>query len=124
MYVEHPKSKRVEFRPPDPSCNPYTAFSAMLMAGLDGIQNRIDPGKPLDKNTYELDPAEAAKIPTVPGSLEEALNALEQDHDFLLKGDVFTNDVIEIWLEYKREREIPAVKLRPHPYEFYLYFDI
>jgi len=124
MYVEHPKSKRVEFRPPDPSCNPYTAFSAMLMAGLDGIQNRIDPGKPLDKNTYELDPEEAAKIPTVPGSLEEALSALEQDHDFLLKGDVFTKDVIDIWIEYKREREIPAVKLRPHPYEFYLYFDV
>lgn len=124
VYVDHPKSKRVEFRPPDPSCNPYIAFSAMLMAGLDGIQNRIDPGKPLDKNTYELDPEEAAKIPTVPGSLEEALDALEKDHEFLLKGGVFTKDVIDVWLEYKREREIPAVKLRPHPYEFYLYFDI
>jgi glutamine synthetase len=123
VYVDHPKSKRVEFRPPDPSCNPYLAFSAMLMAGLDGIQNRIDPGKPLDKNTYELSPEEAAKIPTVPGSLEEALDALERDHAFLLKGDVFTKDVIEVWLEYKRQ-EIPKVKLRPHPYEFYLYFDV
>jgi len=122
MYVDHPKSKRVEFRPPDPSCNPYLAFSAMLMAGLDGIQNRVDPGKPLEKNTYELSPEEAAKVPTVPGSLEESLNALERDHAFLLKGDVFTKDVIEVWLEYKRQ-EIPKVKLRPHPYEFYLYFD-
>ncbi len=124
MYVEFPKSKRVEFRPPDPSCNPYLAFSAMMMAGVDGIQNRIDPGQPLEKNTYELSAAEAAKIPTVPGSLEESLNALEKDHAFLLKGDVFTKDVIDVWLEYKRERELPAVKLRPHPYEFYLYFDI
>jgi glutamine synthetase len=123
VYVTHPKSKRVEFRPPDPSCNPYLAFAAMLMAGLDGIQNRIDPGEPLDKNTYELSPEEAAKIPTVPGSLEEALDALEKDHDYLLKGDVFTKDVIEVWLEYKRQ-EIPKVKLRPHPYEFYLYFDV
>ena len=123
VYVEHPKSKRVEFRPPDPSCNPYLAFSAMLMAGLDGIQNRIDPGKPLDKNTYELSPEEAARIPTVPGSLDEALNALERDHHFLLKGEVFTKDVIEVWLEYKRQ-EIPKVGLRPHPYEFYLYFDV
>ena len=123
VYVAHPKSKRVEFRPPDPSCNPYLAFSAMLMAGLDGIQNRMDPGQPLVKNTYELPPAEAAKIPTVPGSLEEALDALERDHAYLLKGDVFTKDVIEVWLEYKRQ-EIPKVKLRPHPYEFYLYFDV
>ncbi len=124
VYVAHPKSKRVEFRPPDPSCNPYLAFSAMLMAGLDGIQNRIDPGSPLEKNTYELSAEEAAKIPTVPGSLEEALDCLEKDHQFLLRGEVFTKDVIEVWLEYKREREIPAVKLRPHPYEFFLYFDV
>ena len=123
VYVDYPKSKRVEFRPPDPSCNPYLAFSAMLMAGLDGIQNRIDPGQPLEKNTYELSPEEAAKIPTVPGSLDEALDALERDHAFLLKGDVFTKDVIEVWLEYKRQ-EIPKVRLRPHPYEFYLYFDV
>ena len=123
VYVDYPKSKRVEFRPPDPSCNPYLAFSAMLMAGLDGIQNRLDPGQPLEKNTYELEPEEAAKIPTVPGSLDEALNALERDHAFLLKGDVFTKDVIEVWLEYKRQ-ELPKVRLRPHPYEFYLYFDV
>lgn len=123
MYVDYPKSKRVEFRAPDPSCNPYLAFSAMLMAGLDGVQNKIDPGKPVDKNLFELSPAELAKIATVPGSLDEALDALEKDHAYLLKGDVFTKDVIEVWLEYKRERELPAVKLRPHPYEFYLYFD-
>ena len=122
MYTDHPRAKRIEFRPPDPSCNPYLAFSAMLMAGLDGIQNRIDPGKPLEKNTYELSDEEKAKIATVPGSLEESLNALEEDHDYLLKGDVFTKDVIDVWLEYKRQ-EIPKVRLRPHPYEFYLYFD-
>jgi glutamine synthetase len=123
VYVPHPKSKRVEFRPPDPSCNPYLAFSAMLMAGLDGIQNKIDPGKPLDRNTYELSEEEAAKIPTVPGSLGASLDALEKDHSFLLKGDVFTKDVIDVWLEYKR-CELPKVKLRPHPYEFHLYFDV
>jgi len=123
VYVDNPQSKRVEFRPPDPSCNPYLAFPAMLMAGLDGILNRIDPGKPLEKNTYELTEQEAAGIPIVPGSLEEALNALEKDHKFLLKGDVFTQDVIDVWLEYKRQ-EIPKVALRPHPYELYLYFDV
>ncbi|MBI3315648.1 MAG: type I glutamate--ammonia ligase [Candidatus Omnitrophica bacterium] len=122
MYTDHPRAKRIEFRPPDPSCNPYLAFSAMLMAGLDGIQNRIDPGKPLEKNTYELSEEEAAKIQTVPGSLEESLNALEKDHAFLLKGDVFTKDVVDVWLEYKRQ-ELPKVRLRPHPYEFHLYFD-
>ena len=122
MYTDHPRAKRIEFRPPDPSCNPYLAFSAMLMAGLDGIQNRIDPGSPLEKNTYELSDEEKSKIATVPGSLEESLAALERDHKFLLKGDVFTQDVIDVWLEYKRQ-EIPKVGLRPHPYEFYLYFD-
>ncbi len=122
MYTDHARAKRIEFRPPDPSCNPYLAFSAMLMAGLDGIQNRLDPGEPLEKNTYELSDEEKAKIATVPGSLEESLNALEKDHKFLLKGDVFTQDVIDVWLEYKR-LEIPKVRLRPHPYEFYLYFD-
>ncbi len=122
MYTDHPRAKRIEFRPPDPSCNPYLAFSAMLMAGLDGIQNKIDPGQPLEKNTYELSDEEKAKIPTVPGSLEESLDALERDHKFLLKGDVFTQDVIDVWLEYKRQ-EIPKVRLRPHPYEFHLYFD-
>jgi len=123
VYSENPKTKRIEFRPPDCSCNPYLAFAAMLMAGIDGIINKIDPGEPLDKNTYELSEEEAAKIPTVPGSLEEALKALEEDHEYLLRGDVFTKDVIEVWLEYKY-REVDAVRLRPHPYEFYLYFDI
>jgi glutamine synthetase len=124
MYSEQPHAKRIEFRPPDPAANPYLAFSAMLMAGLDGIENKIDPGQPLDRNTYELSPAEAASMPTVPGSLEQALAALEADHDYLLKGDVFTKDVIDIWLEYKREAELDPVRLRPHPWEFYLYFDV
>ncbi len=122
VYNEDPRGKRIEFRPPDPSCNPYLAFSAMLMAGLDGIQNKMDPGAPLEKNTYELSPREARRVPTVPGSLQESLRALERDHDFLLKGNVFTEDVIEAWLELKY-KEIPAVSLRPHPYEFHLYFD-
>jgi glutamine synthetase len=124
MYTEQPKAKRIEFRPPDPSANPYLAFSAMLMAGLDGIENKIDPGDPLDRNTYELSPEEAANIPTVPGSLDEALKALEADHEFLLKGGVFTKDVIDVWLDYKREAEIDPVRLRPHPWEFHLYFDV
>jgi len=124
VYTAQPKAKRIEFRPPDPSCNPYLAFPAMLMAGLDGIENQIDPGDPLDKNTYELSPEEAASLKTVPGSLEESLQALEDDHDFLLKGDVFTPDVIDVWLEFKREVEIDPVRLRPHPWEFYLYFDV
>jgi glutamine synthetase len=123
VYTDNPKSKRIEFRPPDNSCNPYLAFAAMLMAGLDGIENGIDPGEPLDKNTYELTPEEAANLETVPGSLEEALNALEEDHEFLLKGNVFTKDVIEVWIEFKRQ-QIDEIKLRPHPYEFYLYFDV
>jgi glutamine synthetase len=122
MYLDQPKAKRIEFRAPDPSCNPYLAFSAMLMAGLDGIQNKIDPGQPLDKNTYELSARESRRMRTVPGSLDESLDALERDHAYLLKGDVFTSDVIETWIEYKRE-EIPQVNLRPHPYEFHLYFD-
>lgn len=124
MYSDNPKSKRVEFRPPDASANGYLAFSAMLMAGIDGVQNRIDPGDPLDKDIYELPPEEAAGIPTVPGSLAEAISALEEDHKYLLKGDVFTKDVIDVWMEYKRENEIDALRLRPHPYEFYLYYDI
>jgi glutamine synthetase len=124
VYTENPKTKRVEFRPPDSSCNPYLAFSSMLMAGLDGILNKIDPGEPLDKNIYELSEEEVKKIGTVPSSLEEAVSALEKDYKFLLKGDVFTRDVIDVWIEYKREREIDAVRIRPHPYEFYLYFDI
>lgn len=124
VYTENPKTKRIEFRPPDNSCNPYLAFAAMLMAGIDGIQNKIDPGEPLDKNTYELSEEEAMAVPTVPGSLEESIAALEKDYKFLLKGDVFTTDVIDVWIEYKREKEIDSVRLRPHPYEFYLYFDI
>jgi len=124
MYSENPKAKRIEFRPPDCSANPYLAFAAMLMAGIDGIKNKIDPGKPLEKNTYHLSKEEADDVPTVPGSLDESLNALEKDQKFLLEGGVFTKDVIEVWLEYKREKELDAVRLRPHPYEFYLYFDI
>ncbi len=120
VYVAYPKSKRVEFRAPDPSCNPYITFAAMLMAGLDGIQNRIDPGDPVDENLYELPPNKAPK--QVPGSLTEVLDALERDHNFLLKGNVFTKDVIEVWIEFKRQ-EIDKIRLRPHPYEFYLYFD-
>ena len=124
MYTENPKSKRIEFRPPDSSANSYLAFAAMLMAGIDGIVNKIDPGEPLDKNIYELSGDEAAKVPSVPGSLAEAIEALEKDHEFLLRGNVFTKDVIDTWIEYKRENEIDALRLRPHPYEFYLYYDI
>jgi glutamine synthetase len=124
MYSPSPKAKRIEVRFPDPACNAYLAFAAMLMAGLDGIENRLDPGEPLDKDIYALSPAELSKVPSVPGSLEGALNALENDHEFLTKGDVFTHDVIETWLEYKRGKEIDPVRLRPHPYEFKLYFDI
>ena len=124
MYSASPKAKRIEFRTPDPSCNGYLAFSAILMAVLDGIQNKIDPGDPLDKNIYNLPPEELAEIPSAPGSLEEALEALKADQEFLLKGDVFTQDAIDMWIEYKTENEINDVKLRPHPHEFYLYYDI
>jgi glutamine synthetase len=124
MYSPSPKAKRIEFRTPDPSCNGYLAFSAMLMATIDGIQNKIDPGNPLDKNIYNLPPEELAEIPSAPGSLEEAIEALKADQKFLLKGDVFTQDAIDMWIEYKIEHEINDVKLRPHPHEFYLYFDI
>ncbi len=124
MYSPSPKSKRVEFRCPDPSCNPYLAFSALLMASLDGIQNKIDPGEPLDKDIYDLSPEEAAGIPTTPASLDEALTALENDHDYLLRGDVFTEDVVSTWVSYKRENEVDALRLRPHPYEFCMYYDI
>ncbi len=123
VFNENPKAKRIEFRPPDPTCNPYLAFSAMLMAGLDGIEKKMDPGSPLERNTYELPPEEAAKIPTVPGSLEEALECLEQDNEFLLKGGVFTQDLLDMWLSFKRDAEIDPMRLRPHPYEFHLYFD-
>jgi glutamine synthetase len=124
MYSPSPKAKRIEVRFPDPACNPYIAFAAMLMAGLDGIENRLDPGEPLDKDIYALSPAELSKVPSVPGSLEGALLALENDHEFLTKSDVFTPDVIETWLDFKRGHEIDPVRLRPHPHEFKLYFDI
>jgi len=124
MYSPSPKAKRIEVRFPDPSCNGYMAFAAMLMAGLDGIENKIDPGEPLDKDIYDLGPEELANIPSMPGSLEDALDNLEADHDFLMKGDVFTKDVIETWISYKRAREVDALRLRPHPYEFSLYYDI
>jgi len=124
MYSTSPKAKRIEFRTPDPSCNGYLAFSAMLMAVIDGIQHKIDPGDPLDKDIYNLPPEELAEIPSAPGSLDEALEALKADQEFLLKGDVFTQDAIDMWIEYKTENEINDVKLRPHPHEFYLYYDI
>jgi len=124
MYSASPKAKRIEFRTPDPSCNGYLAFSAMLMAVIDGIENKIDPGDPLDKNIYDLPPEELAELESAPGSLEEALAALEADQEFLLKGDVFTKDAIDMWIEYKTENEVNDVKLRPHPQEFFLYFDI
>src|SRR5262245_22964369 len=124
MYSPSPKAKRVEFRCPDPSCNPYLAFSSILMAALDGVQNKINPGEPFDKDMYDLEPEELAKVPQTPGSLDGALSALEKDHEFLLKGDVFTPDVIDTWIWYKRQNEVDAIRLRPHPYEFVLYSDI
>ena len=124
LYSKSPKSKRIEFRCPDPSCNPYLAFPALLMAGLDGIKNKIEPTDPVDKDLYELPPAELAKVPQVPGSLDAALDALEADHDYLLEGGVFTEDVITHWVDYKRAHEVDEIRLRPHPWEFYLYYDI
>ena len=124
MYSEKPQTKRIEFRCPDSSCNPYLAFSAMTMAAIDGIENKIHPGDPLDKNMYHLTQEESERISTAPASLEEACNALENDHDFLLKGDVFTADVIHYWIKYKRENEVDALRQRPHPFEFCMYFDI
>jgi glutamine synthetase len=120
---KNPKAKRLEFRCPDATCNPYLAFSAMLMAGLDGIKNKIHPGEPLDKDIYDLEPDELAKIPSTPGSLLDALESLQKDHDFLLEGGVFTEDLIETYIEYKIDNEINPINLRPHPYEFALYFD-
>jgi len=124
MYSPSPKAKRVEVRFPDPSCNGYLAFAAMLMAGLDGIENKIDPGAAMDKDLYELPAEELAQIPQMPGALDEALDALEADHDFLLKGNVFTEDALAKWLDYKRKNEVDALRLRPHPHEFFLYYDI
>src|SRR5262249_52073453 len=123
VYSTSPKAKRIEFRSPDPTANPYLAFAALLMAGLDGIQNRIEPPPPVDKDIYELEGEEKARIKNVPGSLNESLTALAADHEFLLRGDVFTSDVIETWLEYKWKHEVEPVALRPHPWEFYLYHD-
>jgi len=122
MYSPSPKAKRIEVRFPDPSCNGYLAFSAMLMAGLDGVERRLDPGDPLDKDIYSLTPEELADVPSVPGSLEDALAALKNDHEFLLKGDVFTEDLINTWIDYK-ENELNEMRLRPHPHEFALYYD-
>jgi glutamine synthetase len=124
MYSKSERAKRIEFRTPDPTCNPYLSFAACVMAGLDGVANKIDPGNPMDKDLYELPPEEAAEIKQLPGSLNEVLDALEADHSFLLKGDVFTKDLIETWIEYKRKNEVDPIRLRPHPWEFALYFNI
>jgi glutamine synthetase len=124
MYSTSEKAKRIEFRTPDPSCNPYFSFAAQLMAGLDGVRNKIEPPPPIDKDLYDLSPEDAMNVKSMPASLDQALDALERDHDFLLKGDVFTRDVIATWLGYKRKREVDAMRLRPHPFEFALYFDI
>jgi glutamine synthetase len=124
VYSKSPRAKRIEFRAPDPSCNPYLCFAALLMAGLDGVQNRIDPGDPMDKDLYELPPEEAAQVKQVPGSLEDVLDALEADYEFLLKGDVFTTDLLEAYIAYKRQVEVDPVRMRPHPHEFTLYYDV
>jgi len=124
MYSKSVGAKRLEFRCPDPSCNPYLTFAALLMAGLDGIQNKIDPGEAIDKNLYDLPPEEKAQVKSTPSSLEEVLDCLRQDHEFLLRGDVFTQDVIDTWIEYKTRHEVDPIRLRPHPYEFFLYYDI
>jgi glutamine synthetase len=124
MYSPSPKAKRIEVRFPDPAANPYLAFAAMLMAGLDGIENKINPGEPAEKDLYDLEAKEAAKIRTMPGSLDEALNHLEKNHQFLLKGGVFSEDLIESWIGYKRSKEVDTMRLRPHPFEFFLYYDV
>ncbi len=124
MVSSSPRARRLEFRTPDPSCNGYLAFAAMLMAGLDGIERRIHPGAPLDKDMYNLPPEEQERVPSAPSSLEEALEALACDHDFLLKGDVFTRDVIDTWIDVKMKHEITPTRLRPTPLEFQLYFNI
>jgi glutamine synthetase len=124
MYSSSPNTKRIEFRPPDPSCNPYLAFAAMLMAGLDGIKNKLYPGEPLDKDIFDLPPDEARNIRSVPASLDEAMKCLQEDHEFLLQGGVFDKDTLETWIDYKLTREFDAIRLRPHPYEFMLYYDV
>lgn len=123
MYSRSPRAKRIEFRAPDPSCNPYFCFAALLMAGLDGIQSRIDPGQPMDKDLYDLPSEEARQVKQVPGSLDKVLDALEEDHEFLLRGDVFTEDALEAYIDYKRRFEVDPVRMRPHPHEFVLYYD-
>jgi glutamine synthetase len=123
MYSRNPKAKRLEFRCPDPSCNGYVAWSAILMAMIDGIEGRMDPGKPLDRDIYEMSPEELQGTPKTPGSLDEALRALESDHEFLLRGDVFTDDLVHTWIEYKRRNEVDPIRVRPHPFEFHLYYD-
>jgi glutamine synthetase len=123
MYSSNPKTKRIEFRCPDPTCNPYLAFSALLLAAVDGIQNKMNPGEPLDRDIYDMPPKELENVPKAPGSLSVALEALQQDHDFLLRGDVFTEDVISTWITLKQEKEIAPMRLRPHPFEFCLYYD-
>ena len=122
-FSDNPKAKRIEYRPPDPSANPYLCYSALLLAALDGILNKLDPGEPMDKNLYELAPEELARVPQICGSLDAALDALEADHAFLLAGDVFTRDFLEMWVSAKR-KEADALRLRPHPYEFFLYYDV
>ena len=124
MYSASDKAKRIEFRTPDPSCNVYLAFSAMLLAGIDGIKRKIDPGEPMEMDIYHLSGEESRKVKSAPGSLSESLNALENDHKFLLQGNVFTQDLIDTWIEYKRTKEVDPVRLRPHPWEYYLYFDV
>jgi glutamine synthetase len=124
VYSARPQSKRLEYRVPDGAANPYLAFAAMLMAMLDGIRNKLHPGPPLDKDIYDLPPEELKDVPRTPQTLDEALNALERDHNFLLQGGVFTEDVIETWIDYKRTCEVAALQMRPHPYEFALYFDV
>jgi glutamine synthetase len=123
MYSQDPKAKRVEFRCPDPTANPYLAFAAIVMAAIDGIQLKLNPGQPIDRDIYHLSPEELAEIPKTPGTLDEALSALERDSEFLLRDDVFTPDVLETWISHKRQQETDAMRLRPHPYEFCLYFD-
>ncbi len=123
-YSDSPHARRIEFRPPDPSANPYLAFSALLMAGLDGIRRGLEPPKPIEADLYELEGPERAAIKSTPGSLPEVLTALEKDHDFLLEGGVFTESLISAWLEYKWEKEVDPVQTRPHPYEFFLYHDV
>ncbi len=124
VHSPNPENKRIEYRCPDSASNAYLAMSAMLMAALDGIQNKTDPGPPLDKDIYDLEPEELESVSTTPVSLEESLMALRKDHDFLLRGDVFTEDVIDTWIWYKTTHEVEALRQRPHPYEFAMYYDI